>query len=176
MTTSFVNPYFIDGFDNNIKKQNNNIIYNKESMATGNNNYDNANRSHFKADKLALAEAEMYYDILNTINPGHFNSETIYECSKEISDYYKPSEPFDNTAYITDMIVDDRIRQNHNDWVSEVTPWAGTATIIGATEFSAGDYLNFQGLRRPRGVKQEDPWQITEIDEEQLADNKPFVL
>jgi len=175
MTTYFLNPNFIDGFDNNIIKQNNNIIYN-QTMNSNSNNYDNAKKSQFKADRLAQAESEMYYDLINTINPGHFNSESIYECSKEISSYYKPSEPFDNTAYLTDLIVDDRIKKNHSDWVTEVTPWAGTASIIGASEFSAGDYINFQGLRRPRGVQQIDPWQVTEIDEEQLMDNKPFVI
>lgn len=173
MTTNFLDPNFIDGFDNNINKQNNNNIYNQQSM---NNNFDNSVKSQFKVDKLVQAEMEMYYDSLNTINPGHFNSESIYECSKEISNYFKPFEPFDNTAYLTDLIIDDRIKKNHNEWISEVTPWAGTASIVGATEFSAGDYLNFQGLRRPRGVQQIDPWQITEVDEDQLADNKPFML
>lgn len=175
MTTQILNPNFIDGFDNNINKQNNNILYNND-MDNRDNNFDNARRSQFKVDRLAQAESEMYYDSMNTINPGHFNSETMYECSKELSNYYKPSEPFDNTAYLTDLIVDDRIRKNHSEWVTEVTPWAGTASIVGATEFNAGDYLNFQGLRRPRGVQQVDPWQITEVDEEQLLDNKPFVL
>lgn len=179
MVTSFLDSRFIDGFDNynrnNFIEQNNNIIYNNNNMS-GRDNYDNARKSNFKNDRLAQAELEMYYDMLNTVNPGHFNSESIYECSKEISNYYKPSEPFDNTAYLTDMIVDERIKKNHDDWVTEVTPWAGTASIVGANEFSAGDYLNFQGLRRPRGVAQIDPWQITEVDEQQLADNKPFVL
>ena len=176
---SFLDSRFIDGFDNreiNYDKQNINILYNQINMDSRGNNYDNARKSNFKTDKLAQAELEMYYDSNNTINPGHFNSESIYECSKEISNYYKPSEPFDNTAYLMDMVVDERIKKNHSEWVTEVTPWAGTATIVGSDEFSAGDYINFQGLRRPRGVQQIDPWQITEIDEEQLADNKPFML
>lgn len=177
---SFLDSKFVDGFNNreiNFDKQNNNILYNQTNMTTDrNNNYDNARKSNFKTDKLAQAELEMYYDTNTTINPGHFNSEAIYECSKEISNYYKPFEPFDNTAYLMDMIVDDRIKKNHDEWVTEVTPWAGTATIVGADEFSAGNYINFQGLRRPRGVQQIDPWQVTEIDEEQLAENKPFVI
>ena len=176
MITTF-NGDFIDGFDNNIKKQNNNILYKQQTMNSRIDNYDNSRKSNFKADRLAQAETEMYYDTLNTVNPGHFNSETLYECSKELSNYFKPSEPFDNTAYLTDQIVDDRIKKNHEEWVTEVTPWAGTASIVGQTDFSAGDYINFVGLRRPRGVQQDDPWQITEVDEEQLAENnKRFVL
>lgn len=171
-----MNSNFIDGFVNKNDKQNNNILYNQQTMDTRNNNFDNARKSQFKVDRLLQAENELYYDMINTSNPGHFNSESMYECSKDISNYFKPSEPFDNTAYLTDLIVDDRIRKNHNEWVTEVTPWAGTASIVGAAEFSAGDYLNFQGLRRPRGVQQIDPWQITEVDEEQLADNRPFVI
>lgn len=174
MTTQFLNPNFMDGFDNNNNYINSNI-YNTKKMSNI-DNFDNARKAQFKVDRLAQAESEMYYDSNNTINPGHFNSENIYECSKEISSYYKPNEPFDNTAYITDQIVDDRIKQNHKDWVAEVTPWAGTASMVGASEFNAGDYINFQGLRRPRGVQQIDPWQVTEVDEDQLADNKPFML
>ena len=176
MTTSFSSS-FIDGFDNNNKKQNNNIVYSQNSMNSNSENYDVAKKSHFKSDRLAQAESEMYYDSINTVNPGHFDIETINECSKDISNYYKPSEPFDNTAYLTDLIVDDRIRKNHDEWVNEVTPWAGTASIVGASEFSAGDYISFVGLRRPRGVQQDDQWQITEVDEEQLAENnKRFML
>jgi hypothetical protein len=143
-----------------------------------NNAYDNydAKRSAFKADRLRKAELELYYDAEISTNPGHFNTETLGDHTKETMQYYRRAEPFDNNAYITDSVVDDKIRQNHAEWVNEVSPWAGTASIIGQTEFSAGDYISFQGLRRPRAVPQVDPWQITEIDEEQLADNKPFLL
>lgn len=138
-------------------------------------NFD-VQKSAFKADKLKAAETEMYYDSSVSINPGHFNTETLGDNTKETMSYYRRSEPFDNNAYITDSVIDEKIIKNHMDWVNEVSPWAGTASIIGRGDFSAGDYINFQGLRRPRGVPQVDPWQVTEIDEEQLADNKPFVI
>jgi hypothetical protein len=118
----------------------------------------------------------MYYDQIYSINPGHFNTENLADCTKETLDYHKKSEPFDHNSYLTDQIVDERIKKNHMSWVEEVTPWAGTASTVGLGEFSAGDYIAFQGLRRPRGVQQIDPWQITEIDEDQLAGNKPFTL
>jgi hypothetical protein len=139
-------------------------------------NFDNAKRSQFKADRLETAEREMYYDQVNSINPGHFNTETMDSCTKELESYHQRSKPFDHNSYLTDMIVDERIRKNHMTWVEEVTPWAGTASIVGATEFNPGEYLNFQGLRRPRGVQQIDPWQITEIDEDNLSGNQPFML
>lgn len=146
-------------------------------MNNSKDNYDNVQKSTFKADKLTQAEAEMYYDFVNSSNPGHFSTEDLAECSKDISKYFDPTVPFDNMAYLTDQIVDDRILKNHQDWVDETKPWAGTATVIAPEEFSAGDYINFVGLRRPHGVKQEDPWQVTEVDESQLeGNNKRFVF
>lgn len=138
-------------------------------------NYDNK-RSYFKAARLEAAEKEMYYDHVYSINPGHFNTEHMTDNCEGAMDYHKKNQPFDHNSYLTDQIVDERLRKNHMEWVDEVTPWAGTASVVGLGEFSAGDYISFQGLRRPRGVQQIDPWQITEIDEEQLLDNKPFVI
>jgi hypothetical protein len=129
-----------------------------------------------KEAKIASAEAEMYTDLYYSLAPGHFNTEDMGDCTKEALNYYKKTEPFDNNAYILDQIVDERILQNHKEWVEEVTPWAGTASMVGASDFNAGDYISFQGLRRPRGVAQVNPWQITEVTEYDLADNKPFVI
>jgi hypothetical protein len=176
MTTNFLNAGLMEGFDNNNNqniKQNNNIVYNTQNM-----NHDNfdSKKSAFKANRLADAELEMYYDIVTSVNPGHFDSENLGDCTKELMQYYKKDAPFDNNAYLTDQILDDRIRKNHSQWVDEVTPWAGTASIVGASEFNAGDYIDFRGLRRPRGVAQIDPWQITEVDESQLEGNKPFTF
>jgi hypothetical protein len=159
MLSSFSSPGFVDGFNGN-----------------RNGNYDNYKKSQFKAEQLEQAEKEMYYDIYTTANPGHFNTETLCENSKEVQSYHKTFEPFDHASFLTDQVVDERIKKNHFSWVDEVTPWAGTASVVGLGEFSAGDYLNYQGLRRPRGVKQIDPWQITEVDENDLKDNKPFTI
>jgi hypothetical protein len=137
------------------------------------NNFDNV-KPATKSDRLRQAELEMYHDLLNS-TPGHFNTEQIMECSKDTIQYFNPTVPFDNMAYLTDLIVDDRIRKNHADWVEETKPWAGTATILAPEEFSAGDYVHFVGLRRPHGVQQDNPWQITEVDESQL-ENKRYVI
>jgi len=59
----------------------------------------------------------MYYDLLNSSNPGHFSTDDLAECSKDIRKYIDPTVPFDNMAYLTDQIVDDHILKNHQDWV-----------------------------------------------------------
>lgn len=161
--TSFINGDYMESFDINNNK------------ARRQDNYDNY-RSSFKASRIEKAEKEMYHDMLYTADPGHFNSESLCDTTKETQSYHKTSEPFDHNSYLTDLVVDERIRKNHFAWVDEVTPWAGTASIVNLGEFSAGDYLNYQGLRRPRGVEQIDPWQITEVDAEDLKDNKPFMI
>lgn len=129
-----------------------------------------------KEDRITLAELEMYSDIYYSNNPGHFNTEDLGDCTKEALNYYKKTEAFDNNAYILDQIVDERIIKNHQEWVQEVTPWAGTASMAGSIDFNPGDYINFQGLRRPRGVQQVNPWQITEITADDLSENKPFII
>lgn len=154
---------------------NNNVIYNN-TMENRTDNFDNAKKSQLKIDRLAQAELEMYYDQTNSMNPGHFDTEHMTNSNDDTMQYHKKTEPFDHNSYLTDMIVDEHIRKNHMKWVEEVKPWAGTASMIAPNEFSAGDYISFQGLRRPRGVQQINPYQITEIDEEQLEDNKPFMI
>lgn len=139
-------------------------------------NHDTYQKALFKVSRLVQAENEMYMDMASSINPGHFSTENLGDCSHETLSYHQRYIPFDNNEYIIDQVVDDRILKNHREWVNEVTPWSGTATIIGADEFNPGDYLNFQGLRRPRGVTQVDPWQVTEVTETDLSDNKPFIL
>jgi hypothetical protein len=139
-------------------------------------NYDNYKKSLYKASRLAEAENEMYMDMAYSVNPGHFDTENLGDCTKETMHYHKNPEPFDNNSYIVDQVVDDRILKNHMEWVNEVTPYAGTASMIGADEFNPGDYLDWRGLRRPRGVEQIDPWQVTEVTETDLSDNKPFMI
>lgn len=168
MTASFLDFKLTENF-------NNNVIYNNK-MENNVDNFDNAKKSQIKIDRLAQAELEMYYDQTYSVNPGHFNTEHMVNNNEATVSYHKKAEPFDHNSYLTDMIVDENIRKNHMKWVEEVKPWAGTASIIAPNEFSAGDYISFQGLRRPRGVQQIDPYQITEIDEEQLEENRPFML
>ena len=167
--------YYQNNKDNfNIEKQNNNI-YNNNTMSDT-NNHDNVGNDKLKNDRIAAAEAEMYFDSSVSVNPGHFNSEDLGDCTKETFQYHRQSEPFDNNSYVTDQVIDSRIIKNHADWVSEITPWAGTASIVGQNDFNPGDYINFQGLRRPRSVKQDNPYFITEIDESNLENNKPFMI
>ena len=164
MTTGIMSNYYSEGFDSNNNKH------------TKFNNYDNYKKTGFKADRIEQAEREMYHDLFYTTNPGHTNTEAFGDLSAETQSYHKPAEPFDHNSYLLDQVVDDRIKKNHFAWVDEVTPWAATASIVNLGEFSAGDYIHYQGLRRPRGVTQDNPWQITEVDEYDLKDNKPFTI
>jgi hypothetical protein len=141
-----------------------------------NNNHDNR-RNNFQVDKLKQAERDMYPDNMYTATPGHFDPESMVECGKDLMQYYNPVCPFDNNRYLVDQVVDARILKNHEEWVQEITPWAGTAFNIGSSEFNPGDYINFVGLRRPRGVHQdENMFQITEVDESNLSGNQPFTF
>lgn len=140
------------------------------------NNYDNLKKSAFRANQLVNAEHEMWADQNMSLWPGHYNTENAGDCTKELVQYHARPQPFDNVSYITDQIVNDRIRKNHMEWVDEIKPWAGTASNAGNIDFNPGNYINFQGLRRPRGVEQIDPWQVTELDEDDLSENRKFIF
>ncbi len=88
-------------------------------------------------------------------------------------DTYNDSGSIDYSSYITDQVVDSKIRDSHKKWTSEIQPWSGTATktpdnLDEALEAS----VHFHGLRRPKPIKQYNPHQLTELDESSLTGNQ----
>lgn len=74
--------------------------------------------------------------------------------------------------YVTDIVTDPRTRENHQKWVDEMRPWAGTAKTV--DNFDVEPYLDFRGLRRPEAVVQHNPQQLTEVDSRDLLPNRGF--
>jgi hypothetical protein len=78
----------------------------------------------------------------------------------------------DYNAYVTEVIADDRMLQNHAEWVKEVKPFSQTSMVI--REFDIEPSINFVGLRRPQAVAVYNPTQLTELSPEDLAPNPKF--
>jgi hypothetical protein len=88
-------------------------------------------------------------------------------------DTYNDAGSVDYSAYITDQVVDTKIKDSHKKWTDEIKPWSGTATktpdnLDEALEAS----VHFHGLRRPKPIKQYNPHQLTELDETSLSGNQ----
>ena len=88
-------------------------------------------------------------------------------------DTYNDAGSIDYSAYITDQVVDTKIKDSHKKWTDEIKPWSGTATktpdnLDEALEAS----VHFHGLRRPKPIKQYNPHQLTELDETSLSGNQ----
>ena len=86
--------------------------------------------------------------------------------------YHAKGPAIDYDGYIAKLIMDDRTRDNHAKWVKEMRPWSGA--IHNVDTFNAGNYLAWQGLRRPQAVTTVNPLYVTEVGPDELAENKKF--
>ena len=86
--------------------------------------------------------------------------------------YHSKGPAIDYDGYIAELIMDDRTRENHAKWVQEMRPWSGA--IHNVDTFSAGDYLDWRGLRRPAPVTQVSNLFVTEVGPDDLASNRKF--
>lgn len=116
--------------------------------------------------KIEAAEQEMFMaDMLS-------NGETGMDPLLGISggDYLPKG---DYNSYVESLVADDRLRDNHRKWVSEMLPWSGVAKKVDTLDI--GDYVNFVGLRRPQAVVQDAAALLkTEVSASDLINNKPF--
>jgi hypothetical protein len=79
------------------------------------------------------------------------------------------------SEYLSGAVADARMVSNQKAWAKQTRPYSGVSMTVDT--LNPGDYINFVGLRRPRGVKQSaTAWQRTEVDEGDLAGNKHFLF
>lgn len=103
-----------------------------------------------------------------------FNTEKMTDISSDTMQAFETSPAIDYQTMITDIVVDPRTRENHRQWIDEMTGWSGTTTMkVDILEPEL--YLNWTGLRMPQaGVGQYNPLQLTEVDDTDLAKNRDF--
>ena len=81
----------------------------------------------------------------------------------------------DYMSYITNLVADPRLQENHHKWSEEMSPWSGTAFSPDDLDEAVGNDLSFVGLRRPQAIAQSsDALFITEADATNVIDNPRF--
>lgn len=78
------------------------------------------------------------------------------------------------SEYLAGAVADPKMRANHARWAKETRPYSGVAMAVDSLE--PANYLPWQGLRMPQGVRQSNPLFVTEVDEADLAGNKKFLF
>jgi hypothetical protein len=81
---------------------------------------------------------------------------------------------FNNQEYMEDQQIDAKTRKNQKEWANEQRFFNGVARSAD-DEFETGNYVSWQGLRRPQPIKPHGmmPF-ITEIQNEEYKDNHKF--
>jgi hypothetical protein len=122
---------------------------------------------------IERAERDMWFGATpEGASPGSFNTELTSEPATETFAVHTPSPALNYQEVVTDLAVDPRTRESHMKWVQEMEPWSGTAKSVDNLDMETT--LNFQGLRRPQAVVQNNPMMLTEITTEDLAVNPKF--
>ena len=81
----------------------------------------------------------------------------------------------DYNSFITNLVADPRLMENHQKWSEEMFPWSGTAFSPDDMDETIGNSLSFVGLRRPQATAQgSDSLFITEVDATNIIDNPRF--
>lgn len=125
-------------------------------------------------EDISSAEAEDWYSATSRDNTGSFNAEMSYDQQGSTMMYHTSEPAIDYSSFITDIIVDPRTHENHNQWVAEMIPFSGTPTMVDNLDEALEAGINFIGLRRPQAVAQYNPTFVTEIDPRILAGNAQF--
>lgn len=103
---------------------------------------------------------------------GHYEPNHGGDAAADALQHHTAAPAIDYDAYVTDLMIDGRTRENHKAWVNEMTPWSGVAKKVDNLEMES--YLHFAGLRRPQAVAINNPQMLTEIDTSDLVENPKF--
>lgn len=124
------------------------------------------NNPNSTSGKIETAEQEMF--MADRLSNGETGIDPLLGLSG--GDYLPKG---DYGSYVESLVADDRLRDNHRKWVSEMLPWSGVSKNVDTLD--VGDYVNFVGLRRPQATTVgSDSLFIQEIGPEDLIHNKPF--
>ncbi len=127
-----------------------------------------------KPEDISRAERALWFEAAERDNIAPYNTEEMFDNGTDAMQHHKTAPAADYSTLITDIVVDPRTRQNHEMWTNEMKGWSGTTTMK-VDDLEMENYLDFQGLARPQaGVTIYNPMMLTEIDNSDLARNKPF--
>lgn len=127
-----------------------------------------------RPEDMMAAERASWVQAAEQDRTAPYNTEKMTDMAQDTMQHFEAAPALDYQTMITDLVVDPRTKMNHNEWVNEMQGWSGTTTMK-VDNFEPELYLTWQGLRMPQaGVGQFNPLQLTEVDDTDLAKNKPF--
>lgn len=130
--------------------------------------------AELRPEDLMSAERQAWVLAAEQDRVAPYNVEKMSDPAQDTMQHSETAPAIDYQTMITDLVIDPRTRMNHSQWVNEMQGWSGTTTMKVDT-FEPQLYLTWQGLRMPQaGVGQYNPLQLTEVDDTDLAVNKPF--
>lgn len=149
-----------------------------EGFAGGREGFDTYHRAGSALNPEAMNEAERsaWTAVTEAEGAKGFNAETVHDSTGDAMQYHSTEPPIDYDAYITDLVVDPRTRENHSKWATEMLPFSGTAMTVDNLDEAMEATIDFRGLRRPQMVAQYNPLQVTERDTSTLAGNRKFTF
>jgi hypothetical protein len=106
----------------------------------------------------------------------HYNTEEGFYAGSDMTQSHTPGYDMDyDGTYLTDLVINPRMRANHNAWVEEMKPWSGVSKKVDTLEVE--NYLPRVGITafRMSAPPQYNPLQLTEVDQNDfLRGGKPF--
>lgn len=130
--------------------------------------------AELRPEDLMAAERAAWVQAAEQDRIAPYDIEKMSNPSEDTMQHSETAPAIDYQAMITDLVVDPRTRMNHSQWVNEMRGWTGT-TQMKVDILEPELYLDWNGLRMPQaGVGQYNPLQLTEVDDTDLAKNKPF--
>jgi len=131
-----------------------------------------------KPEEIAEAERDEWYAASSSENAGQANTALIQDSrgsnDPQAEAFHCANNNLDYGAYVTDLIIDPRTKDNHRRWVEEMAPWSGTSMTVDDMDEAMEATTDFIGLRRPQPVAQYNPMMLTERDTWTFIENNRF--
>ncbi len=164
---SFHNPYALLNSNLDAVRGKRNDGYKQDGL-------DKYHRSgvSIKPEQLTEAERQQWYATMAEDESAQFNTELAQENFTDTLQYHSKAPAMDYDGYVTDLVVEPRVKDNHKKWAKEMEPWSGGLRQVDDLDMS--NYVDYIGLRRPQAVAVYNPTQLTEIGTSDLASNKKF--
>lgn len=134
-------------------------------------NISDGNSMAISASKIASAEQELW--MANRLSDGQVSMDNL-----DLAPLAILAAPTINyESYLDSLVIDERLLNNHSNWVHEMLPWAGTAQMVDTIDEAVSNSVPWTGLRRPQSVAQDSSALYqTELDAKSFINNPKFVF
>ena len=117
-------------------------------------------------EKIAEAEREMWLAATESANTGGFDTFAGQNTASDTTQYHEAGPGIAYNEYITDLVLDDRTKENHTKWANEMKPWSATTMKVDNMDEALAMSTHRVGIGAfaLNAPVQYNPTQLTEID------------